>query len=529
MPGWQFSSGCATELLRAVQIGIPLVSVEGASVEISDAISLLSDSVATINEIGVPIAALEHVLTLLKESQTKTQVSSKLSDQIRKDQSLDRLADMINVAQFVSFSPTANGVRQEFARILGFSPNDQFPTLRTALTTLLERSPENSINLRSFTPENPKSREFVYGIKSVDEAVSSVLRLASEGLYVIANETVDVNDGGVSGVLMGDVIEFAPDSTPRGVEKGGFASLPRQWGLSLLGHVYGFMPDLSVPFSSRLEFSVHPKPRGWRHGHTLAWEYEPIDDIALEAENIWPNHFSRMIGDKVYGLLVAHVAGFRVPLTTVINRRVGPFSFGRPTGSSETWLRTSPIEQVPGKFTTTKGWADPFALVQVEDPDGSQLASVLSQAAILAKYSGAAIVTIDGSVLIEGTVGEGDAFMKGDAPPEELPSHIIGDVQELHGRLAALLGPVRLEWVHDGRSVWIVQLHKGATQSSSSVLVPGEAENWVVFDLEQGLESLRSVIRSLPPKGGLLLKGKVGVTSHVADVVRKAQVPARFV
>jgi len=273
----------------------------------------------------------------------------------RKDESLNRLAELINVAQFVSFSPGPTGLSQEYARVHNFAPNFRFESTRHALQTLLESSAENQINLRSFTPENPQSREFIYGLKSLDHAVTAAERLGSEGLFVIANETVDVHDGGVSGVIMGDVIEFAPDDTPRSVEKPGIASLPRLWGLKMLSTVYGFWPEIDVPRASRLEFSIHPKPRGWRQTHTLGWEYELIDHFDLRPKLTWPNHFSRMIGDKAYGLLIAQLAGLPVPRTIVINRRIAPFSFGRPTGSSEVWTRTCPHEQVPGKFTTTKG------------------------------------------------------------------------------------------------------------------------------------------------------------------------------
>jgi hypothetical protein len=90
------------------------------------------------------------------------------------------------------------------------------------------------------------------------------------------------------------------------------------------------------------------------------------------------------------------------------------------------------------------------------------------------------------------------------------------------------LGPVRFEWVHDGSRVWIVQLHKGATDSSASTLVPGEADQWEVFDVASGLEELRRLLAQLPSNVGLQIRGDVGLTSHVADLLRKAQRPARL-
>ncbi|MBN9217653.1 MAG: hypothetical protein J0I79_06850 [Mesorhizobium sp.] len=448
---------------------------------------------------------------------------------MRKDRSLDRLAETGNVAQFVSFSPEDGRGRQEFSRVAGHTPNDPFLSERMALETLLRLSPDGSINLRSFSPSDPRSREFVYGIKNLEEAVSALHRLLESGLFVIANETVDVRDGGVSGVAQGGVIEFAPDDTPRCVEKDGVASLPIAWGMSILETVYGFRPDLGSTDGVRLEFSVHPKPRGWRQTHTLLWEHEAIGLENHRPGLTWPNNFSRHIGDKAFGLLMSHTIGLPTPRTTVIPRRVSPFTFGSPTNSKEIWTRTCPHEPEPGLYTTVKGWTDPFSLLAQEDPSGGAISSVLCQAAVPAKFSGAAIVARDATLVIEGREGEGDLLMLGVSPPELLPAPIMADVRAAHHRLSSALGPVRFEWVHDGEKVWIVQLHLGATHSTPKILVPGEPDDWVRFDVADGLEKLRLRLRTLPETTGLKLVGNVGLTSHIADVVRKAGRPARIV
>src|SRR5262249_19949581 len=450
-----------------------------------------------------------------------------ISGSPRKDQSLDRLAELINVAQFVSFEPHRQRPRQAYSRVLGEVPNSRFKNVSEAAETLLTRSSENSVNIRSFTPGSPLSREFIYGLTSIDEIVASVERLSGENLNTIINETVDIRDGGVSGVLLGNVIEFAPDDTPRAVEKAGISSLPSGWGLRLLASVYGCEPDLAVPHNSRLEFSIHPKPRGWRHTHTIGWEIAEADTLGLPATMHWPNRFSRMIGDKVFGLLVAHHIGLPVPRTTVINRRVAPFTFGQPTGSSEVWCRTAPAVQVPGKFTTTRGWSDPFRIMAEEDPEHELIASILGQAGVEPLYSGASIVLQTGEVATEGLRGTGDAFMQGTANAETLPASILADVERLHAD-AAELGPVRFEWVHDGERVWVVQMHRGATASAADVLVPGSAKRWTFFDVSLGLEVLRDLIAKLKPDHGVELQGEVGLTSHIADVIRKANVPARM-
>ena len=192
-----------------------------------------------------------------------------------KDRALDELARLGNVAQFVSFAPGPQGrLTQRYSRVCGFDANYTFASPRDAIDCLLRNSPENSINLRSFEPFRPQSRSFHYGIKGSAEAAALAAKMAEQSLYVIANETVDVADGGVSGVIQGEVIEFAPDDTPRCVEKPGAASLPKAIGLNLLSRVYGFRPDVVDVGTGRLEFSVHPKPRGWKRTHTIMWERE---------------------------------------------------------------------------------------------------------------------------------------------------------------------------------------------------------------------------------------------------------------
>jgi hypothetical protein len=382
--------------------------------------------------------------------------------------------------------------------------------------------------VRSYEPYSSQSREFIYGLTDVSLAIGAVERLTAEGLYTIINETVDIHDGGVSGVLMGNVLEFAPDATPRCVETPGTASLPRGWGRELLATVYRFPVELAVPLGSRLEFSLHPKPRGWKQTNILVWEFEEHPHIEAQPELTWPNHFSRMLGDKVFGLLVAHHIGLPVPMTTVINRRVAPFTFGLSTGSGETWIRTAPVEQMPGKFTTLRGWSDPYEILHREDPTHEAIASVISQEGVKPVYSGALIVGTGGRLIVEGKRGEGETLMLGRTLPEKIPSPIAADVRALFAHAQAALGPVRLEWVHDGRRAWVVQLHRGATESSQTQITGGEASRWIAFEPSQGLEALRAQLAELPEDSGLLLKGRVGLTSHIADVIRKARVPARM-
>jgi hypothetical protein len=530
LDGWEFSAGCASEFCRAHIEGIPTARIDGSPIVARDGIAAIERALERVEGLDYPP---DYLQSTLRTACDKLEATLPLIVYVpgggvpRKDASLDRLAEVINVAQFVSYEPHHSRPKQAYSRVLGEEPNRTFSSVAEVAKILLARSADRSVNVRSFSPDNPLSREFIYGLTQADDVVDAVARLAREGLNTIVNETVDIHDGGVSGVLLGNMIEFAPDDTPRAVEKSGTASLPLGWGLRLLATVYGFEPDLAVPENTRLEFSLHPRPHGWRHTHTLGWEIAEHRGLGRLPIAQWPNRFSRMVGDKVFGLLVAHHIGLPVPRTTVINRRVAPFTFGQRTGSFEIWCRTAPTEQMPGKFTTTRGWSDPFRIMANEDPDHELIASILGQAAVEPLYSGASVVLQTGEIATEGLRGAGDTFMQGIAKGEALPTTILADVRRLHAD-AAELGPVRFEWVHDGERAWIVQLHRGATRSSADVLVPGQARQWTVFDISKGLEELRDLIAKLEPGFGVELQGEVGLTSHIADVIRKANVPARM-
>src|ERR1700731_2656919 len=101
----------------------------------------------------------------------------------RKDRSLDELARIGNVAQFVSFAPGGKWADQQFSRVAGFEPNHVFPTNHEAVASLLAASPDGTINIRSFTPDSPRSRDFHYGISDVNEAHILAERLSSDGLF----------------------------------------------------------------------------------------------------------------------------------------------------------------------------------------------------------------------------------------------------------------------------------------------------------------------------------------------------------
>jgi hypothetical protein len=182
----------------------------------------------------------------------------------QKDEVLDSLSKIGNVAQFVSFGPDG---QQRFSQVTDYSPNHKFTSRGRALDQLLRRSGEGSVNVRSYLPERSKSNEFVYGLHTVAAVEDAVAHLSAKGLYTIVNETIDIHDGGVSGVTLGGVMEFSPDDTPRCVEKPGILALPYPLGLGVLNYVYGpasvKLPEFRP--GQRIEFSIHPMRRGVRN------------------------------------------------------------------------------------------------------------------------------------------------------------------------------------------------------------------------------------------------------------------------
>ena len=119
--------------------------------------------------------------------------------------------------------------------------------------------------------------------------------------------------------------------------------------------------------------------------------------------------------------------------------------------------------------------------------------------------------------------------MLGEEAGHVLDDEVEREVSDVAARLRRNFGPVRMEWVWDGERVWIVQLHSEASDSRDDVIVPGQASRWEDFDATADLEVLRTLVRSVPHGTGLAVRGRFGLTSHKADVLRKAGIPSKFV
>lgn len=436
-----------------------------------------------------------------------------------------------NIARFISISPDMQVKHLYLCNNYKYKGN-----LKECILDLIKLSNLNAVNIRSFSSESMKGNNLVYGKTSedIDEIIQIIYKNCSENKTSIINETIDINDGGVSGVVLGNIIEFAPNDTPKCVEKPDVCLLDLKMGLHMLKTVYGFEPKLKFNENYRVEFSLHPKREGVKKEHTIIWEYEKFKNYKNNIKIKWPNKFSKFIGDKTFGLIVADYLGFNVPYTTVISRNIAPFSFGKKTNLNEKWLRTAPMVKEPGKYFTTDKWIDPFLLVQKEESKGKNkinISSILCQDAVESIYSGGAIISKNKkNDVIEGVRGKGDKYMIGSNPITILPNNLTLALNKLIDRIhlyTNLLGEVSIEWVYDGEKIWIVQLNQLNSIGFGNVIVFGKPDLYEKFYVEKGLEELRNTINRIIGKNiGIELVGDVGICSHMGDLLRQANIPS---
>jgi hypothetical protein len=470
-----------------------------------------------------------------------------------------------NVAQAITYGPDG---KQRFHWIRGVDPDFVFKSIEQGVKAILATG-ARFVNIRTYTPDAPDGNPFFFGRKGfVDtpkRVAAKVRQMMKEGYYVIINEQIDIMDGGFSGVVFGDVAEFASGHTPRCVddERVACAVLPRSMLPRLVDTVYGKPFSIPYPPEYRVVFSVHPGPVGYFRQCQVIWQAEAMDAGVLPSacSPRWPNQFSKDMGDKAYGLLMALFLGLNVPRTRVESRILPRFSFGHWTGSKEVkWIRTCPRVQEPGLFTTRHGQIDTFHLVQQEDPvcvdvacialreknasernvdvavcprpQHRRLAGIIVQDAVDPLYSGAVITDASGEPIIEGIPGKGDPFMVGERAQESLPVHVRAAVRGVWECASASLGPVRFEWVCDrDYNIVVVQFHRGETSTFGDVLVQWEKEpiRWEVYRTEWGLEQFRPLCERAEAEGfGIVLQTNLGVTNHFVDNLRRHGIASRL-
>jgi hypothetical protein len=526
--GWELSIGCVLEFSEAMRFGIPCFDQMLQPITLKKGLALLRSSLGNTTGDDAKLQELRG----LAEQLARLEKADNSIRQFYKDQVLDSLAAYANVAQFVSFSPN---LEIRYARIKGFEPNHRFGSAEEAIAAILARSPERSVNIRTFDPQRPQGNPFIEELETVPDVLALLqIHCKQNGLYAIVNERMDPRDGGVSGVCAGKYIAFAPDATPRVIDDHRIAKaiLPKELGIAMLSLIYGPVDELAHFEGQRIEFSVHPIARGWKPSQVTIWQaqFREHDDIVPSS---WPNSFSRFLGDKAFGLILAASAGFRVPRATLYHRRLRPFNFGIPTGSGQCITRPCPVTKYPGFYTTIRGWSDPKAALEdwrILAPQGTvkkpeiPLQSILVQDAVEAAFSGVAL-----SGEISGRAGKGDKLMVGDDPPEFLPCPVVDAVSDLHTRLVNTFGNVRMEWVFNGVDVWIVQMNKMPDAVRSATIE--DKLIWRSFRYEQGmLEEFRHFVAQARADGvAVEVIGNISSLSHVGEIVQDSGVPYRFI
>lgn len=434
---------------------------------------------------------------------------------VYKDEILVALASVGNVARFVSFGPDGH-VRRAIPHVAPTASIDG------AVSRLLSVSASGRVNVRTFRPEAPEGNPFIYGLTDPAEVARVVREHLGLGYHAIVNETIPTDDGGVSGVSQDGVVEVVPGATPRGVETSDPASLPPSVAIEALRIIFGVDISAAIEPGERSEFSLHPYRCGTRDEPVILWERRPVEPHAAAVLPSWPNSLSRFVGDKAYGLLMAHLYGARVPRATVICRNVAPFTFGQPTGEPRRWSRAVPAVKMPGELPTFRHWADPFA---VAAECGDALTSILSQDDVPAEYAGAALVTPD-AVTVEGSKGYGDTFMVGENGADKIPEAVTSAVSSDLGALRQHFGTFSAEWVYAKGAVWLVQINQ-LTAAEAGGYTEADADEWVTFHATDGIDALRALLPTVGDRG-VRVEGAAGVTSHIGDILRRAGIPHIF-
>lgn len=543
LDGWEYSIGCSYEYLSAIENNVRIYSQDLKQMRVSDAVLKLKKSIKLYTGNNMIEADKLNVILdkILQYESDSISLSLSMNKNKMKDEKLDYLVrnNISNIAQYISFEPYSD-LKTKFVHINNLDCKSLLSP-KELVEKLISSAPTKSVNIRSFSANVTKGNTLVYNkkIEHIDEIIDIIEKNSQIGKHSIVNENISIYDSGVSGVALGNIIEFSPEDTPKCVDKEGVCSLPRDIGMKVLSNVYGFSPDIRFDPNMRVEFSIHPKRQGVKKEHTIIWEYEFYEKVENDKRIMWPNRFSSFIGDKLFGLLIADSLGLLVPRTTAITRKVAPFTFGTETTSKEKWIRTCPIVKEPGKYYTGSSWEDPFKLIAQEEEKGNNevnIASILSQDSVEAVYSGASFVRLDEKDdLIEGVAGNGDDFMIGIQGKESLPIQVIEVVKNLNNQLRIYhreLGDVSFEWVFDGINVWIVQLnqlkgHSECDNANSRIIVQGNPEYYEKVFVKDGLDSLRNKIEFCKGKNiGIELVGNVGITSHFGDLLRLANLPS---
>ena len=159
MDGWEFSAGCASEFCRAHLEGLPTARIDGTPLVARDGIEAIRRALAEVEALEpVPgyLAETLRTTALRLEEMLPKVVFVPGGGMPRKDASLDRLAELINVAQFVSYEA---GSRQAKASLLsGAGRKRQTQSSRASGRRRRRCSPEVPTARSTFAVSLPRVR-----------------------------------------------------------------------------------------------------------------------------------------------------------------------------------------------------------------------------------------------------------------------------------------------------------------------------------------------------------------------------------
>lgn len=461
---------------------------------------------------------------------------------MNKGDRLITLSQHYNVSKFIIVDKELKVTYQGFNLDQDYRSN-----LHLAVAELLKASNLCKVNIRSFKNDSDKGSRFVMGLDMTGSIIKVLEENAAEGLTSIVNEWIDPSDTGVSGVILGgSIISFSPDNTSRCVESGGCCTLPADVGCNLLKKVYDV--DLTylkaISKSSRIEFSVHPNKVGTHEERTVIWDIEDIDpSLSLPEPRIYyPNNFSKLIGNKIFGLCIADImfsGQLNIPIGEVHNRRlVGTFTVGKLPKDLKKYkrikfrLRTAPAIKEPGKFPDLGDLGELLNIFKFNKEEFRNISSGLRQIEIPARYAGSALISEKG-ILLEGVSCSGEDFMLGRVAPVELPRNIKLLLERKFNIILRSIqlfsGNIKIEWVIDPEgNVWVVQfdLEKANDLPCKDIIYKGKASNVIDFECSRGLEELREIVNNIEEGEGIRLLGNVGVLSHFGDILREKKIPS---
>lgn len=455
---------------------------------------------------------------------------------------------LVNVAQFFSVSPVVEDctmddfmrMRAKCRRIKPSINNVEDTRIVELVDTLLSQSNSGKVSIRTFTRDQSSGNPLKLGLSNRDEILNILYKNSIDGYYSIVNEYIDICDGGVSGVICNDVIEFSPNDTPRCVEKDGVCRLPARIGIKMLRIIYGVNIGFLWKKNKRIEFSIHTKKIGYLDKLYTVWEITDTNefDENIKVPIMYPNNFSKHIGNKTFGLILAHILGLNVPSGIVINRNIRPFTLTTNPKRlpDDTIMRPAPSIKLPGEIDSKFEYTDVFEFMK----EGMEnVPSLILQERVLAEYSGAAQITEDCQRCdIEGVQGFGDKFMLGMQEPGELPSKVIDKLEGSFDKIKEyreLLGDINLEWVYSDR-VWIVQFDCVNNENKAISFTTEEPESWVQIavpetNLKQFRESVEDLLEQRDITGtnfGIEIRGNIGMLSHYGDIIREYNIPAKI-